>query len=53
MNGCCFHRKDWTAAVLDELLKYSFSIVVFTVSQSGKGTHTNQIAVAAHDGDGF
>ena len=53
MYGGCFHRKDRATTVFDELLQYGFGVVVFTISQSGKGTHTNQIAVAAHHGDGF
>lgn len=38
---------------MDELLDDAFFVVVLPVFESGKRAHTNQVAVAAHYGDGL
>ena len=49
--GSSLHSEDGTARVLNELLQDGLSIVVFAVGETSEGTHTNEVAVAAHNGD--
>ena len=51
MYGSRLHSKYGFATILDELVEHCLGIVVFTVSQSGKASHTNHIAVTTHHRD--
>ena len=53
MHGGALHEEDGATAVLDELLEDAFFVVVLARFEAGEGTHTDEVAVAAHDGDGF
>ena len=48
-----FHREYRTAGVLYELIQYHFVVIVFAVFKTGKGTHSDNIAVTTHYGNGF
>ena len=53
MHGSCLHGKDGATRIFDKLIQYRFSVIVFAVGKSCKRAHTNQIAVAAHHGNGL
>ncbi len=53
MHGGSLHREDGTARVFDKLVQHRLGIVILTVCQSGKGAYTDEVAVAAHHGDGL
>ena len=53
MYGGCFHGEDRTARVFDKLIQHCLGIVILAISETCKGTYANQVAVAAHHGNGL
>ena len=53
MHGGRLHSKNGAAAVLDKLVHHRLGVVILAVGQSGKRAHTDDVAVAAHHGDGL
>ena len=53
MHGGRLHGEDGTAGVLDELVEHRLGVVVVAVGEPGEGAHADDVAVAAHYGDGL
>ena len=47
------HGEYRTSAIFDKLVDDSFGIVVFTIGETGKGAHSDEVAIATHHGNGF
>ena len=53
MHCGALHEENGAAAVANELLEDALLVVVGTVLEAGKTAHADDVAVAAHDGNGF
>ncbi len=48
-----FHGEYRSARMLDELLQYHFVVIVFLAFETCERTYADDVAIAAHHGNGF
>ena len=53
MHSGALHEEHRSSAVFDELVENLLLVVVLTVFKTSKGAHTDDVAIAAHHGDGL